>query len=252
MKFLLKARAKKSQPEAEKIDPLTQLEVVEGDASKNKKKRKTEQGRIAIEIPSKSSGSDGVVAVAGGEIVVKSPLKKKQTLIRKEKGVSSAAGEKDAMELDTELFETSTSVEDTAATVETRAETSSPWDPLFNPKLFLEKMVSITGNSYRFNNTPTDELMKMSLGHELKGLLLNYALATRQKHEMGAAHEKMAIVDKNLASIEKEYTLTKEKFRGEMDALKVKYKEEVEDLKKDYEARLEKENADHVAALKKA
>jgi hypothetical protein len=28
MKFLLKARAKKSQPEAEKIDPLTQLEVV--------------------------------------------------------------------------------------------------------------------------------------------------------------------------------------------------------------------------------
>jgi hypothetical protein len=43
----------------------------------------------------------------------------------------------------------------------------------------------------------------MSLGHELKGLLLNYALATRQRQELAAAHDKMALVDKNLATIEK-------------------------------------------------
>jgi activator of HSP90 ATPase len=42
MKFLLKAWAKKSQPEEEKADPLTQMEVVEGDASKSQRKRKLE------------------------------------------------------------------------------------------------------------------------------------------------------------------------------------------------------------------
>jgi hypothetical protein len=46
------------------------------------------------------------------------------------------------------------------------------------------------------------------VGHELKGLLLNYALATRQKEEVTSANEKMTMVDQNLASIEKEYIAT--------------------------------------------
>jgi hypothetical protein len=46
------------------------------------------------------------------------------------------------------------------------------------------------------------------VGHELKGLLLNYALETRQKEEVTSANEKMTMVDQNLASIEKEYIAT--------------------------------------------
>jgi hypothetical protein len=52
MKFLMKARAKKAQPE-DKVDALSQLEVVEGD---KKKKRKVETGRIRMEVPNKGSG----------------------------------------------------------------------------------------------------------------------------------------------------------------------------------------------------
>ncbi|MCI92337.1 hypothetical protein A2U01_0113633, partial [Trifolium medium] len=42
----------------------------------------------------------------------------------------------------------------------------------------------------------------MSLGHELKGMLLNYVLSTRQEHEVLEAKRKMELVDKDLASID--------------------------------------------------
>jgi hypothetical protein len=84
-------------------------------------------------------------------------------------------------------------------------------------------MVQMTGNSARFNSTSTDELMKLSLGHELKGLLLNYALATRQKREVASASEKMVVFDQHLATIEKEYTATKDKLSNEMEAMKAKH-----------------------------
>jgi hypothetical protein len=153
------------------VDALSQLEVVEGE---KKKKRKAEQGCIRVEIPNKGSGF-AVVAhdEAGGETGVKSPPKKNRSLIRKEKG------DRDVVELEAEPHETPAPVAEPTPAAETRTEGSSPWDPLFNPELFLEKIVTMAGNSSRFNNTPTDELMRMSLGHELKGLLLNYELATR-------------------------------------------------------------------------
>jgi hypothetical protein len=56
---------------------------------------------------------------------------------------------------------------------------ASPWDPLFNPVVFLARMVDMAGNSSCFNTTGTDELLRMALGHELKGLPLNYALTSR-------------------------------------------------------------------------
>ncbi|MCI62005.1 hypothetical protein A2U01_0083262, partial [Trifolium medium] len=46
------------------------------------------------------------------------------------------------------------------------------------------------------------DLQRMSLGHELKGLLLNYVLSARQEHEVLEAKRKMKVVDKDLASIE--------------------------------------------------
>jgi hypothetical protein len=120
----------------------------------------------------------------------------------------------------------------------------SPWDPLFNPELFLEKMVDMAGNSSRFNTTPTDELLKMALGHELKGLLLNYALATHQRSEVATAKENEAIIDKNLASIEHDVCATKEKLKGEMEALKADYEEKVSKLVKAHEEELAKAKKD--------
>jgi hypothetical protein len=111
-------------------------------------------------------------------------------------------------------------------------------------------MVDMAGNSTHINSTSTDELLRMSLGHELKGLLLNYALETRQKSEVAMAKEKVALVDKNLASIEQDLTTTKEKLRGEMDTLKVGYEEEVSKLTKAHKEELAKAKEDHAAALK--
>ncbi|MCI79153.1 hypothetical protein A2U01_0100424, partial [Trifolium medium] len=65
---------------------------------------------------------------------------------------------------------------------------------------FIEKELHMVGDFSSFASTSTEELQQKSLGHELKGLLLNYLLSSRQE-----------IVDKNLASIEGEYTSVKEK-----------------------------------------
>jgi hypothetical protein len=154
------------------------------------------------------------------------------------------------LELEVELQETEAPVAETTPVAAIQTGGSSPWDPLFNPELFLERMVDMAGNSTHINSTSTDELLRMSLGHELKGLLLNYALETRQKSEVAMAKEKVALVDKNLASIEQDLTTTKEKLHGEMDTLKAGYEEEVSKLTKAHKEELAKAKEDHAAALK--
>ncbi|MCI88796.1 hypothetical protein A2U01_0110084, partial [Trifolium medium] len=42
------------------------------------------------------------------------------------------------------------------------------WDPLFNPVEFVEKHLDLVGDSSRFSATSSDDLRRMSLGHELK------------------------------------------------------------------------------------
>jgi hypothetical protein len=128
---------------------------------------------------------------------------------------------------------------------------TSPWDPLFNPELFLEKMVAMSGGSSCFGSTSTDELIKMSLGHELKGLLLNYALAARQRGEVASAKERLKVVDDNLVQIEKEYTETKDKLSKDIQDQKTDYNRRVEELKKEQETAVEKLKADHAAAIKR-
>jgi hypothetical protein len=111
MKFLMKARAKKAQPE-DKVDALSQLEVVEGD---KKKKRKVETGRIRMEVPNKGSGSAVAAVEVGGETGVKSPPKKKRSLIRKEKDDKEVG-----------LHETTAPVAETSPVVEARTGAISP------------------------------------------------------------------------------------------------------------------------------
>jgi hypothetical protein len=68
--------------------------------------------------------------------------------------------DKDVAEVEVELQDTVATVAETTPVVASQAGGSSPWDPLFNPELFLERMVDMAGNSSRFNNTPTDELLR--------------------------------------------------------------------------------------------
>jgi hypothetical protein len=200
-----------------------------------------------VEIPGKDSGAAATtVADVGAETKVKSPPTKKRSLNKKERA------NKDLAELEVESQEEVAHVAETPPIVASQAGGSSPWDPLFNLELFLERMVDMVGNSSHFNNTPTDELLRMSLGHELKGLLLNYALAARQRSEVAATKEKAAIVDKNLASIEQDLTATKEKLKREMETLKAGYDEEVSKLVKAHEKELAKAKEDQEAALKTA
>jgi chromosome segregation ATPase len=111
---------------------------------------------------------------------------------------------------------------------------------MFNPELFLERMVNLAGNSSRFNATSTDELLKMALGHELKGLLLNYALAARQRAEITAAKEKEVLVDKNLATLEEDLKSTKVKLEGDIKTLKENSEAEVAKLVKAHDEELVK------------
>ncbi|MCI44296.1 hypothetical protein A2U01_0065535, partial [Trifolium medium] len=43
------------------------------------------------------------------------------------------------------------------------------WDPLFDPVEFIEKHLDLVGDSSGFSATSSDDLRRMSLGHELKG-----------------------------------------------------------------------------------
>jgi hypothetical protein len=252
MKFLLKARAKKFQLAEDKVDPVTQLEVVDGEATKTKKKRKTEQGCITLLVPPKGSGSGGGVADVVGETLAQASPKKRRTSTQKDKGTTSAVSEKDGGHSETlPLNLASIAVPTSLLGADADFTTSSPWDPLFNLELFLERMVQMTGNSAGFNTTSTDELMKMSLGHELKGLLLNYALASRQREEVLSAHEKMGLVDQNLTKIEKEYAATKDKLNKDIEDMQARDENKVADLTKEHEEKLAKAREDHVAELQK-
>ncbi|PNX62433.1 hypothetical protein L195_g061144, partial [Trifolium pratense] len=46
----------------------------------------------------------------------------------------------------------------------------------------------------RFSNTPTEDLRKKALEHEVKGTLLNYLLSNRQEQEVLEARRKVKTV----------------------------------------------------------
>ncbi|MCI48438.1 hypothetical protein A2U01_0069681, partial [Trifolium medium] len=62
---------------------------------------------------------------------------------------------------------------------------------------FIEKELNMVGDVSRFAAASTEELRRRSLGHELKGLLLNYLLPSRQEQEVLEAKKKMEVVDQN-------------------------------------------------------
>ncbi|MCI61404.1 hypothetical protein A2U01_0082661, partial [Trifolium medium] len=82
----------------------------------------------------------------------------------------------------------------------------------------------MVGDITRFAAASTEDLRKQSLGYELKGLLFNYLLSSRQEQVVLEAKNKMAVIDTNLASIEEKYTATKEKLSKEIEALKASQK----------------------------
>jgi hypothetical protein len=110
-------------------------------------------------------------------------------------------------------------------------------------------MVDMAGNSARFNTTGSDELARMALGYELKGLLLNYALASRQKAELSIAKDKEALVEKNLINLEKDVKAAKERCEGDLKTLKEKHAEEVANLTKKHEEELAVAKRDKETAL---
>jgi seryl-tRNA synthetase len=108
----------------------------------------------------------------------------------------------------------------------------------------------MAGSGARFDATGSEELMRMALGHELKGLLLNYALASRQRAELASAKEKGEIVEKNLAILEDDVKAAKERCEGDLKSLKEKHAEEVASLKKKHEGELSDAKRDKESAIK--
>jgi hypothetical protein len=246
VQFLEKARARKAQAEKEKagdtVDALTQLEIGEVD----KKKRKGGDSRTSIQV--KASGSNsaavGQVANAGGE--AKSPAKKKSRVMSRKakKDVDMTEVHKDLVEIEDPVTEASPAAE--RLTVEASPTGgASPWDPLFDPEAFLARLVDMAGNSARFDTTGSEELMRLALGYELKGLLLNYALASRQRAELSNAKEKAALVEKNLVTLEEDVKAAKERCEGDVKALKERNEEEVAKLTKKHQGELAKAKKDH-------
>jgi archaellum component FlaC len=111
-------------------------------------------------------------------------------------------------------------------------------------------MVDMAGNSARFNTTGSNELARMTLGYELTGLLLNYALASHQKAELSIAKDKEVLVKKNLAALEKDVKVAKEKCGGDLKTLREKNVEEIANLTKKHEEELEAAKRDRESAFK--
>ncbi|WJX45416.1 hypothetical protein P8452_32298 [Trifolium repens] len=222
-------------PEPEKkVEVLSQLDVGEED----KKKRKGGDSRVNLQVRASSSSPVAGKQAAKVEGEVKSPLKKKSRILsrknRKDQEVVDV--DKELVEVDDQVMEASPVIKEVIVGVNqagaSQAEGASPWDPLFDPEVFLSKMVDMAGNFARFNTTGSDELARMALGYELKGLLLNYALASRQKAELFIAKDKEALVEKNLANLEKDMKAAKEKCEGDLKTLRDKNAEEVANLTK--------------------
>jgi archaellum component FlaC len=224
------------------VDALAQLEVGEG----GKKKKKGSDARISIPVKTSGPNPAAVGQAANVEGEVKSPTKKKsRTLSRKTKK------DRDVTEVDKDLIEVEDpAVEASPAAEKTIVEASQAWDPLFDPEVFLARMMDMAGNSACFNTTGSDELMRLALGYELKGLLLNYALASRQRADLAAAKEKEALVEKNLATLEEDVKAAKERCEGDVKALKEKSEEEIAKLTKEYEEELAKAKRDRESAIK--
>ncbi|MCI20858.1 hypothetical protein A2U01_0042021, partial [Trifolium medium] len=101
--------------------------------------------------------------------------------------------------------------------------------------------------------TTSDELRKMSLSYQLRGIMLSYLLSTRQELELIEANNKMKVIDDNLGSIEKEYSATKAKLEKDIQELKAEYERKLEQLVKDKEekwARDRKTFIDEIAHLR--
>ncbi|WJX33912.1 hypothetical protein P8452_22076 [Trifolium repens] len=235
--FLEKARRRKEQPE-KKVDVLSQLDVGE-----DKKKRKGDS-RVSLQVKPSSSSPVAGEKAAKTEGEVKSAVKKKlRGLSRKNKKDQDMVDvDKDLVEADDHVTEASPAIEEVTAGASQAGASqpggASPWDPLFDPEVFLSKMVDMAGNSARFNTTGSDELARMAHSYELKGLLLNYALASCQKAELSIAKENEALVEKNLANLEKDVKAAKERCEGDLKTLKEKHAEEVANLTKKYEGEL--------------
>jgi hypothetical protein len=182
---------------------------------------------------------------------MKSPVKKKQRgLSRKGKKEQEIVEvDKDLVDVDEYMAEGSPAVEE-AAVGANQSGKSSPWDPMFDPEAFLSKMVDMEGNSARFNNTGSDDLARMALGYELKGLLLNYALASRQKAELSIAKDNEALVEKNLITLERDIKAAKDRCEGDLKTLKDKHAKEVDSLKKKYVGDLADAKRDKESAVK--
>jgi hypothetical protein len=242
--FLEKARRKKEQPDL-KVDVLSQLDVGE-----DKRKRKHDS-KVSALVKPPNSGSLAGEKVARTEEETKSPVKKKPrgSLRRSKKDQDVAEMDKDLVDVDNYVVERSPAMDEAVAEA-IQAAKSSPWDPMFDPEAFLSKMVDMAGNSARFNKTATADLARMALGYELKGLLLNYALASRQKAELSAAKNKEALVEKSLVVLEKDIETAKAKCEGELKSLKEKHAKDGADLEEKYKGDLTKAKEDKETAIK--
>jgi predicted nucleic acid-binding Zn-ribbon protein len=89
----------------------------------------------------------------------------------------------------------------------------------------------------------------MAPGHELKGLLLIYALASRQRAEIATAKEKEALLEKNLTNLENDVKAAKEKLESDIKSLKKQSEEEVARIVKAHDEELTKVRKDHEAVV---
>jgi hypothetical protein len=251
MEFLLRSRAKKEKDAAlaasgevvAVVDPLSQLIVADNDAAKGRNKRKNE-GQISVAIPGKSLEVGGS---SKGELPISKKLRSSS---------SGAASNVEVVPLQEEDPENTPSPRPAAAIdiipppppVPANNVVPSPWDPLLNPEVFIEKAMDMSGGGARFDSTSTEELARLSMGYELKGILLNHALASRQKLAVSAAEENMKVIRRELDIMEEKVKATQEKFVADMEVAKAESKKALDDL----EEKLKDDHAAEVKALKKA
>jgi hypothetical protein len=243
MEFLMRSRAKKEKDVAlaasgevvAAMNPLSQLIVADGDASKGRNKRKNE-GRISVAIPGKSLEAGGS---SKGEQPVPKKLRSAGSVATPSVDAVSPQKEDPEKTLSPRAADT-IDIVSPPPPVPSNEVVPSPWDPLFNPEVFIEKVMDMSVGGARFDSTSTEKLARFSMGYELKGILLNHALASRQKLVVFVAEEKMRVVRHELDAMEEKVKSTQDKFISDMEAAKAESKKALDDLEKNHEAALKK------------
>ncbi|GAU22943.1 hypothetical protein TSUD_326710 [Trifolium subterraneum] len=264
--YLAKSKQKKLALDAH-VDPSLQL-IIDADSSKGvKRKKKTEGSKVITKIPRKEGDSSSAVSdlIPPSHGLNRHTRSSTATVVEvaadgdatKEGG---ATGKGDAVSTDgTKSLgsgPTPEVVQPVAATAGPSPSGADPsaWGSEFDPAAFISDHLTMKGDSSMFDALGIAEFRKLCIGQGLKSVVVSHFMFVRQEKEAQEAGDKVAELEKTVATLQSRYDEEKARMKKEVDALKKAKEDDANKLKKDKEDSLAELKTKHdgvVESLKK-